>query len=181
MHPANGNDAWGGFKLGPNGLEPYNEDMYHTRLHNETFMELVYDTYESNHRRMFYKPEMQREVVWHINKLLNIKTQYYIQIESSENLYGDVMNHVTALGGNIWSPPSVNLAQVPVQVPAQGIPKIPKGLSYNVAFIPTPSVTPPPIISIHSEFDDEDDLEEDPVEPFESVGLPECQFDLNED
>ncbi|KAM2554937.1 hypothetical protein TB2_019017 [Malus domestica] len=143
MHPANGNDAWGGFKLGPNGLEPYNEDLYHTRLRNEAFMELVYDTYESNHRRMFYRPEMQREVVSHINKSLNIKTQYRIQIESSENLYGDVMNHVTALGGNIWPPP----------------------------------VTPPPVVYINSEFDDE----EDPVEPSESVGLPERQFDLNED
>ena len=60
MHPANGNDAWGGFKLGPNGLEPYDEDLYHTRLRNEAFMELVYDTYESKHRRMFYRPEMQR-------------------------------------------------------------------------------------------------------------------------
>ncbi|KAM1406071.1 hypothetical protein ACFX15_000739 [Malus domestica] len=105
MHPANGNDAWGGFKLEPNGLEPYNEDMYRTRLRNEAFMELVYDTYESNHRRMFYRSEMQREVVRHINKSLNIKTQYRIQMESSENLYGDVMNHVRALGGNIWPPP----------------------------------------------------------------------------
>ncbi|KAM1467093.1 hypothetical protein ACFX2I_032236 [Malus domestica] len=181
MHPANGNDAWGGFKLGPNGLEPYNEDLYHTRLRNEAFMELVYDTYESNHRRMFYRPEMQREVVRHINKSLNIKTQYRIQIESSENLYGDVMNHVTALGGNIWPPPGVNLAQVPVQVPAQGVPEIPEALSDSVVSIPVPSVTPPPVVYINSEFDNEEDPEEDPVEPSEIVGLPERHFDLNED
>ncbi|RXI07753.1 hypothetical protein DVH24_009784 [Malus domestica] len=163
MHPANGNDAWGGFKLEPNGLEPYNEDMYRTRLRNEAFMELVYDTYESNHRRMFYRSEMQREVVRHINKSLNIKTQYRIQIESSENLYGDVMNHVRALGGNIWPPPGV-----PAQVPAQGVPEIPKALSDSVVSIHVPSVTPPPVVYINYEFDDE----EDPIEPSESVGLP---------
>ena len=44
MHPANGNDAWGGFKMGPNGLELYDEDLYHAHLHNEAFMKLVYDT-----------------------------------------------------------------------------------------------------------------------------------------
>ncbi|KAB2622736.1 hypothetical protein D8674_024918 [Pyrus ussuriensis x Pyrus communis] len=177
MHPANGNDAWGRFKLGPNGLEPYNEDLYHTHLRNEAFMELVYDVYESNCRRMFYRPENQHEVVRHIKKSLNIKTQYRIQIESSENLHGDVMNHVTALGGNIWPPLGVNLAQVPVQVLAQGVPEIPKDLSDNVSFILAPSFTPPPVIFIHSEFDDE----EDPIEPSESVGLPKRQFDLNED
>ncbi|KAB2608377.1 hypothetical protein D8674_011545 [Pyrus ussuriensis x Pyrus communis] len=83
MHPTNGNDASGGFKLGPNGLEPYNEDLYHTRLRNEAFIELIL----------------------------------------------------------------------------------------------APSVTHPHVIYIHSEFDDE----ENPVEPSESVGLCECQFDLNED
>ena len=177
MHPANGNDAWGGFKLGPNGLEPYDEDLYHSRIRNEAFMELVMDTYESNRRRMFYRPEMQREVVRHINKSLNLKTQYRIMIESSENLYGDVMNHVTTLGGNEWPPPGINLAQVP----AQGVPEIPEDLSASVAFIPAPLVTPPPVICINSELDDEEDPEEDHVEPSESVGLPERQFDLNED
>ena len=87
------------------------------------------------------------------------------------------MNHVTALGGNVWPPPAVNLAQVPVQVPAQGVPEIPEDLSVNVAFIPAPSIAHPPVIYINSEFDDE----EDHVEPSESVGLPERQFDLNED
>lgn len=181
MHPANGNDAWGGFKLGPNGLEPYDEDMYHACLCNEAFIELVYETYETNHRRMCYRPKMHWKILRHINRSLNIKTQYCIMIESCENLYGDVMSHLTALGGNIWLPPGVNLAQVPVQVPAQGVLEIPEYPSNSVASIHVPLVTPPPVIYINSEFDDEEDLEEVLIEPFENVGLPERQFDLNED
>ncbi|KAM1040908.1 hypothetical protein TB1_029487 [Malus domestica] len=163
MHLANGNDAWGGFKLGPNGLEPYDEDMYHACLCNEAFIELVYDTYESNHRRMFYRPEMQRKIHRHINRSLNIKTQYCILIESSENLCGDVMSHVLD------------------QVPAQGVLEIPEYPSDSVVSIHVPPVTPPPMIYINYEFDDEEDPEEDLIEPFESVGLPEHQFNLNED
>ncbi|KAB2634766.1 hypothetical protein D8674_038186 [Pyrus ussuriensis x Pyrus communis] len=110
---------------------------------------------------MFYRSEMHREIVSHINMSLNIKTQYHILIESSENM----------------PPPGVNSAQFPVQVLAQGVPKISEDSSNNVVYILAPLVTPPPVIYINSEFDDEEDL----VKPSKSVGLPECQFDLNED
>ncbi|KAB2615282.1 hypothetical protein D8674_021870 [Pyrus ussuriensis x Pyrus communis] len=75
----------------------------------------------------------------------------------------------------------VNLAQVPVQVPAQGVLEIPEYLSDSVASIHVPQVTPPPVIYINSKFDDEDDPEGDLIESFESVGLLKRQFNLNED
>ena len=73
------------------------------------------------------------------------------------------MSHVTALGGNIWLPPGVNLAQVPVQFPAQGVLEILEYPYDIVAFIHVPPVTHPHVIYINSEFDDEADPEEDLV------------------
>ncbi|CAL8155926.1 unnamed protein product [Prunus armeniaca] len=82
MQPDQSNDTWGGFQMGPEGLIPIDEEVYHSRLRNQVYVDVVNEVVETGYRRMFYTPKMQRLVVRHRLQANNIRSQYQLNIEA---------------------------------------------------------------------------------------------------
>ncbi|CAL9012688.1 unnamed protein product [Prunus brigantina] len=111
MQPDQSNDTWGGFQMGPEGLIPIDEEVYHSRLRNQAYVDVVNEVVETGYRRMFYTPEMQRLVVRHQLQANNIRSQY--QLNTEAHSYNQVLEDAAIIAANMWPPPGIDLPYVP--------------------------------------------------------------------
>ncbi|CAB4302995.1 unnamed protein product [Prunus armeniaca] len=82
MQPNQSDDTWGVFQVGPDGLIPVDEEVYHSRLRNQAYVDIVNEVIDTGYRMMFYTPDMQRLVVRHRLQANNIMSQYQLNIEA---------------------------------------------------------------------------------------------------
>ncbi|CAB4294394.1 unnamed protein product [Prunus armeniaca] len=111
MQPDQSNDTWGGFQIGPKGLIPIDEKVYHSRPRNQAYVDVVNEVVETGYRRMFYTPEMQRLVVRHRLQANNIRSQYQLNIEAHS--YNQVLEDAAIIAADMWPPPGIDLPYVP--------------------------------------------------------------------
>ncbi|KAI5336943.1 hypothetical protein L3X38_016212 [Prunus dulcis] len=112
MQPDQNDDTWGGFQMGPNGLILVDEEVYHSRLRNQAYVDVVNEVIDTRYRRMFYTPEIQRLIVRHRLHANNIRSQYQLNIEAHS--YDKVLEDAAIIAADIWPPPpGIDLPYVP--------------------------------------------------------------------
>ncbi|CAB4283196.1 unnamed protein product [Prunus armeniaca] len=83
MQPDQSNDTWGGFQMGPKGLIPIDEEVYHSCLRNQAYLDVAN----------------------------NIRSQYQLNIEAHS--YNQVLEDAAIIAADMWPPPGIDLPYVP--------------------------------------------------------------------
>ncbi|KAL6289101.1 hypothetical protein ACE6H2_006611 [Prunus campanulata] len=111
MQPDHSDDTWGRFQMGHDGLIPVEEEEFHSRLRHQAYVDVVNEVIDTQNRRMFYTPEMQRLVVRRRLQANNIRSQYQLNIEAHS--YNQVLEDDAIVAADMWPPPGVDLPYVP--------------------------------------------------------------------
>ncbi|KAL6293902.1 hypothetical protein ACE6H2_002044 [Prunus campanulata] len=102
--------------MGLDGLIPLDKEVYHNRLRNQAYVDVVNEVIDIGYRRMFYTPEMQRMVVRRRLQANNIGSQYQLNIEAHS--YNQVLEDAAIIAVDIWPPSGIDL---PYVLEAQGL------------------------------------------------------------
>ena len=109
MEPVESEDTMGGFRLGPNGPRPLDLIDYDLRVHHLATLRLRRRIREVGQERLFYTPQLHREVVRHkIMRDQDIANRER-RLEESDQYYQRLVDDVAENGGNQWPPPGMEM------------------------------------------------------------------------